>query len=143
MGIKSKQTRKRIFSIGSFNVRGITGNTKQKQLIRDICKYNVDICCLQETKIKNEIDIKINEKQIITFGTDKMYGNGFVISKKWIGSIHKYWKVSERICVLQLKTNGEMMPNERKPNHIITIINVYGPTSERARKHTNETEKNV
>ena len=76
----------------------------------------------------------------------------FVISKKWEDSIYKYWKVSERIYVLQLKTDMEVkqnnsqyesedtnnaerykahMINEVKwkferitPDHIITIVNV-------------------
>ena len=33
------------------------------------------------------------------------YGNGFLVSKKWKESVHRYWKISERISVLQMKTS--------------------------------------
>ena len=44
---------------------------------------------------------------------------GFAIKKELEPLLHRIWKVSERICVLQLKT---------KPG-IITIINTYSPHS--------------
>ena len=36
---------------GTFNVRGLTKDTKNDQLASDIDKYKIDICCLQECKI--------------------------------------------------------------------------------------------
>ena len=71
--------------------------------------YSVDVCCLQETKIKDVNNYGINDSTAIAFHSDnKHYGNGFAIVKKQKKSIHKYWKVSDRICVLQLqlKTNS-------------------------------------
>ena len=38
------------FNIGSFNVRGLSEKLKQQSLVSDIIKYNVDVCCIQETK---------------------------------------------------------------------------------------------
>ena len=35
------------FSIGTFNVRGLTKEEKQEALARDIDSYKVDVCCLQ------------------------------------------------------------------------------------------------
>ena len=137
--------------------------------------YSVDVCCLQETKIKDLNNYGINGSTVIAFHSDnKHYGNGFVIVKKQKNSIHKYWKVSDRICVLllQLKTNlagkdalyksepindtrikiSELTTKENykvekvsdtklnfekvnpKAKHIISMINVYGPISERAKK---------
>ena len=43
-------TRKK-FSIGTFNVRGLTSNIKKELLNKDIEKLCVDVYCLQETKI--------------------------------------------------------------------------------------------
>ena len=45
-----------MFTIGSFNVRGLTQEFKQQQLVRDAKKYGVDVVCLQETEIKNGVD---------------------------------------------------------------------------------------
>jgi mRNA deadenylase 3'-5' endonuclease subunit Ccr4 len=39
-----------MFTLGTFNVRGLSKEYKQKQLSRDIDKYKVDICCLQKKK---------------------------------------------------------------------------------------------
>ena len=44
------------FNIGTFNVRGLTSDIKKESLNQDIEKLNVDVCCLQETKIKKGID---------------------------------------------------------------------------------------
>ena len=139
--------------------------------------YSVDVCCLQETKIKDVNNYGINGSTVIAFHSDnKHYGNGFVIVKKQKNSIHKYWwiVVSDGIYVLQLqlKTNlagkdalyksepindtrvkiSKLTTNENykvekvsdtklnfekvnpKAKHIINMINVYGPISERAKK---------
>ena len=94
------------FTIGTFNVRGISKPEKQEQLARDVTKYNLDVCCLQETKIKDGIDVNVDKHKLITLPTDSPhYGNGFVVSEKWQGNIHRYWKVSDRISVLELDTN--------------------------------------
>ena len=78
--------------------------------MRDTNRYHVDVCCLHEAKIKHASSYEINGSTIITFHSDnRHYGNGFVIAKKWKNSIHKCWKVSDRIWVIQfqLKTNLE------------------------------------
>ena len=64
-------------------MRGISKRYKQEQLVRDVSKYKIDICCLQETKIKEGCNEKIDGHQILTFSTNaKDYENGFLISKK-------------------------------------------------------------
>ena len=96
---------------------------------------------------------------IITFDSKSKH-YGFVVPKKWQESIHKYWRESDRICVLQLSANPdtcadrpqyECKPTEKcrikiskikmKPKNIINIINVYAPTSDRAKKCPNEIKK--
>ena len=107
--------------VATFNVRGLTCNIKQHQLAEDLKKYNIDIACIQETKIQNGVDINVGDCRLITFETqNKYYGLGFAINKQWCDSIHRTWKVNDRISVLQL------ISTDRK---IITIVNVYGPTS--------------
>ena len=79
------------FTLGSFNVRGITKEFKQKQLAMDMMKYGVDVCCLQEMKIEEGIDKQVDKYRLISLKPEnKHYGNGFIISPKWINNIHRY-----------------------------------------------------
>ena len=49
---------------------------KEKKLMRDISRWNIDIRCLQETKIKEVGIHKIKRSKIITFEVvNKHYGN--------------------------------------------------------------------
>ena len=81
---KSQKIRqKRTFSIGSFNARELTEDTKKEQLVRDVNQYNIDVSTLQEIKIVNAGVHRVNGSMIITFDSkNKHYGNGFVIPKK-------------------------------------------------------------
>ena len=97
-----------IFSIGTFNVRGLTVDQKKQNLAIDVKNYKLDLCCIQETKIKVGSDINIGECRLITFSADvQHYGTGFIVAKKWANNISKYWKVSERISVIQIKIKDE------------------------------------
>ena len=105
---QEKTEQKSRFSMGSFNVRGLTVDTKKKQLVRDVNQYGVDVCVLQESKIENAGVHRVNGSIIITFDSrNKHSGNGFVVTKKWQKLIHKYWRESSRICVLQLSENPD------------------------------------
>ena len=147
------------FNIATFNVRGLVKKYKQESLSKDINTYKIDVCCLQECKTKEKSDRTLdNGNRLILMGADNIsYGNGFIISDKWKNSVHRCWKISERISVLQLKTskskekqstiqpyvtklNGTQMTftKNKMYDHIITIVNVYAPTSERANKFPNE-----
>ena len=45
------------FNIATFNVRGMTNDHKKYQLVKDMIRYNVDVCCkLQETKVQEGIN---------------------------------------------------------------------------------------
>ena len=92
MGAGTRNIRqKRRFSVGSFNVTGLTEDTKKEQLVRDVHQYGIDVGALQETKIKNAGVHRINGSMIITFDSKhNHYGNAFAVPKKWQNSIHKY-----------------------------------------------------
>ena len=103
----------------------------------------------------------INGSIIITFDSEnKHYGNVFVIPKRWQESIHKSWRESNRICVLQLCGNPDTCVDgpqyeckqtgkcrikitkiKMKPKNIINVIKVYVPTSDQANKCLNEIKK--
>ena len=54
MGTGTRNIRqKRSLSVRSFNVRGLTKDTKKEQLVRDVNQYGIDLCALQGTKIQN------------------------------------------------------------------------------------------
>ena len=162
MGTGTRNIRqKRRFSVGSFNVTGLTEDTKKEQLVRDVHQYGVDVCALQEAKIENAGVHRVNGSMIITFHSkNKHCGNTFVVPKKWQESIHKYWRESDRICVLHQSGNPDTCADgpqyeckprgnckikiskiKMKPKNIINIINVYAPTSDRAQKYPNELKK--
>lgn len=151
-------------SIAKFNVRGLTKQNIQLQLTRDAERYGTDIICLQETKIKKGLDKNIcDEYRLISLPTNQRhYGNGFLVSKRV--QIHRYWKVSDRIPVLQVKLEPDGNPEitnplqkkyrskrimngrklvitEKPPNHVATIINAYAPTTKRAIQQIDELDK--
>ena len=117
--------------------------------MRDVNQYGVDVCTLQETKMENAGVHRVNGSIIITFDSkNKRFGNGFVVPKNWLESIHKYWRESDRICVLQLSRNPDTCADgpqyeckptgncrikiskiKMKPDNIINNINVYARTS--------------
>ena len=162
MGTRIRNIReKRRFSVGRCNVRGLTEDTKEEQLVRDVNQYGIDVCALQETKIENAGVHRVNGRMIITFDSkNKHYGNGFVVPRQWQESIHKYWRESDRILVLQLSGNPDTCADKpqyecktigkcrikiikikMKPKYIINIINVYAPSPDWAKKCPNEIKK--
>ena len=102
--MKSKDT----LTISTFNVRGLSKQYKQEQLSRDLKRYKVDVCAMQETKVKYESDTKINGFRLIFLETKNVhYGNGFMISPELFHHVHRYWSVSDRVSVLQIHLNKD------------------------------------
>ena len=117
-------------NIGSFNIRGLNSEIRKEQLIHDLESYNLDVLCIQETKIKDGDSRVIRGNQLLCFESNsKHYGCGFVINKRFSNSIHRFWKVSDRVCVLQIKLE-EVVYMKSKTSPLISIINVYAPTSQ-------------
>ena len=102
---KDGKKKKPSFKLGTFNVRGLTKDIKQEQLSRDVTKYKVDVLCIQETKQKELTNIDVEGNRLICLeSTSPHYGNGFIVSKRWKQNIYKFWRVDDRISVLQLQT---------------------------------------
>ena len=113
---------------------------KQKALSTDIDKYKIGICSSEETKTREHFDKSTTHgKILITIPSNSQHnGNGFILNKKWKNSIHAYWKISDRLCLLQLKTDklkNKNSPDKNLTDHIITTIIVYGPTTEKGTQH--------
>ena len=97
--------------------------------------YHVSVACLQETKCSAGLDDTIGNYRIVLNPADtRHYGQGFAIHTKLINRIHKFWKVSDRVSVLQLTLCA-------KSSSRISIINVYAPTSTRVAKSTDEIDE--
>ena len=127
--------------IGTFNVRGMINSQKQRQLKRDMDKYGVDVCTLQETKIKNGLMKKVYTSNFMSFKSNqKAYGNGFIVSARFVNRIFKSWKVNDRIAVLQLNMDIDINTTKASPR-LFNIISVYAPTTDIARRDPNEVEK--
>ena len=91
------------FRVATFNVRGLNDEIKRRSLKEDVDRYGVDVCCLQETKIKDGIEESIDNYELCSFETgQKAYGLGFIINKKWSSRIHRKWKVDDRMAIIQL-----------------------------------------
>lgn len=106
--------------VSSFNVRGLSSHLKRNQLSEDLKFYDVDICTIQETKCTQDFEAQYGNYHLIILESKcEHYGLGFAIKKDlWEKFKYKVWSVSDRIAVLELKVDKE----------IISIINVYGPT---------------
>ena len=77
-------------TIASYNIWGLTDKLKKVQLSKDLKFYNVDVCCVQETKITEDINTNIHDYQLICQKTDqKDYWNGFLIHTRLEQHIHK------------------------------------------------------
>ena len=88
----------------NYNNGGLTYKLKKVQLSKDLKTYNFDVCCVQETKITENIHTNIRYYRIICQKTNqKDYGNGFLIHKRLEQHIHKVWKLNDRIPILEIQ----------------------------------------
>ena len=101
IGLKEQMTFENL-TIGSYNIRGLTDKLKKVQLSKDLKFYDVDMCCVQETKITEGIDTNIRNYRFISQKTNqKDYGNGFLIHKTLEQQMNKVWKLNDRISILE------------------------------------------
>ena len=78
--------------IATFNILGLSKTFKQEQLSRDMKRYGVKICAIQESKIKAGIDQVVGKEKsrLITFKSNNgAYGNGFMVSSSVAKRIYK------------------------------------------------------
>ena len=62
-------------NVATFNVHGLASPYKKEKLLNDISRYNIDICCLKETKTTDDIDAETrNNRLILLPGQCRHYG---------------------------------------------------------------------
>ena len=110
------------FTIGTFNVRGLSSATKRDQLSKNLNKLHIDVWCIQETKCPSGFDVISGYYRLIGLpSTSRHYGLAFAVASYLIGGLLRYWSVSDRLAVNQLSLGS---------HSTLTIINAYGPTSQ-------------
>ncbi|XP_029654617.1 craniofacial development protein 2-like [Octopus sinensis] len=118
-------------SIMSFNVRGLKSTWKQHALSEDRKKYRISVGCLQETKVKLGDEQVYGDYRLILLPSEcGHYGQGFVTHKHLSTCIHRCWRITNRISVLQINTGHK--------SGMLSIINVYAPQSGRIAKNLDE-----
>ena len=122
---KRRKRQRQSFTVGSFNVRGISSNFQRETLRRDLKLYKVDVCTLQETKatVTEAFDEQTSGHRLLCFPPScRHYGLGFAVSSEWSSSIHRFWALSDRVAVLTLRL-------KYNSSSLLAIINAYALTS--------------
>ena len=69
------------FTIGTFNVRGLSSATKRDQLSEDLNKRHIDVCCIQEPKCPGGFDVVSGYYRLIGLpSTSRHYGLAFAVA---------------------------------------------------------------
>ncbi len=120
-------------SLATFNVRSLNDINKRKELARDLLRYGVDICCVQETKIKEDVDGNVEDYRFFNLENGSYHGLGFFVHKNLEQRVTNVRATpSGNIAVIQLKINDVSIAKR------FTIINVHAPTAEHdEREHEN------
>ena len=122
-----------LLSISTFNVRGLTSETKRNQLVTDLSSYRITICCLQETKCADGFDeIRGDYRLLGLQSNSRHYGLGFAVTNWLAKNIIRFWSVSNRVAVIQFRLSGKS---------IMTVINAYGPTAMRVDANIEEQDE--
>ncbi|KAK7873794.1 hypothetical protein R5R35_005779 [Gryllus longicercus] len=103
--------------IGTWNIQGL--RAKQREVISEIEKMNLDIIILTETKKKGGGEEILNEYLHIWSGVPKDFraksGVSFLIKRKWTKFIKRIENINERILRIDMNVF----------RHKITILGVY------------------
>jgi len=117
-------------NIRTLNCRSIASELKKQSIDIDMLDYNLDVCCLQETKIKQGSIVSFeNCKLLLMDFTNVHYEIGFAIANKV--KVEKSVYISDRICDAICSKN----------NLKFNVINVYGPTQVICTKYPTQSEE--
>ena len=119
-----------LFSLATFNIRGLgqddgSIHSKREQLGTDMCRYHVDICALQETKVTEPLDCRLNTgHRLICFEQKcgRHGGLGFVLSPRFAQYVTSWNYISDRVCVL-----GFRIPSRSGNPICCRVVNAYSP----------------
>ena len=122
-----------LVSLSTFNLRGLGDEIKQHQLDCDCTRYNMDIICLQETKVAQffeHIFPKTGNKLIVLDQFSGWHrGIGFLITKCMLPCITEIKQISTNVAYVDFvvqSRNGQPVK--------CRVVNAYDPTSPAAEK---------
>ncbi|XP_078682189.1 uncharacterized protein LOC144916740 [Branchiostoma floridae x Branchiostoma belcheri] len=121
------------FAFATWNVRGLTLAMKRQTLGTDCEHYNIDIACIQETKVTSQCELLLQTGHKLILMEQKKsihHGLGFVIGPRLQNHVIAYGRVSDRIATLDLSLTLRNGRTAKCP-----IVNVYGPTTEKAHEN--------
>ena len=121
------------FVVATFNARGLTARYKQLDFVRDLMARKVSLCCVQETKLNDDLDFSLSPREdgkeqhrfIFLKPSIPAYGLAFVVAPCIAPLISRHWAVSDRVAVISLR-----FPLTRGGKLDVHIVNCYGPTAE-------------
>ena len=124
--------------VASFNVRGLSAAYKKEALARDLRQHHIDVCCLQETKVREELDQRVGDFRLITFTPDQpQRGMGFMVGPRLQPYLERAWQVegNDRVAAAAFRLpllSGDVL--------LVKVINCYGPTAVVAKRDPEERE---
>ena len=107
---------------------------KKEELGKECDRYKIDILAIQETKIKIDepktIKLNTGHNLLLFEQNEACYrGLGFVISKNFTENVKNHKCISDRVAYIDVE-----LKHEAKNKTKLRIVNVYGPTEEKAEK---------
>jgi len=131
------------FKICTWNIQGkLKSRTDKNTLIEDLKFKKIHVACLQETYCPDQI-FPQSERQSTRHGAlllvnstrpeERNYGLGFYVSPAWLPFLIGHKLINHRMAVIQFHLN---LSKHKKS--LVTILNVYAPTSQRVQQHPEE-----
>lgn len=123
-GLNRIRNRRRKWTL-NFRIWNIQGlGTKQKEVLWELTRLNIDVAILSETKKKGTGSEKLGEFSHFYSGVDKSCrakaGVALLIRKKLVRHIESWEAINERIMTLRLRVRG----------HKVVIVGVYAPNDD-------------
>ena len=104
----------------TWNVRGLT-KLKEVELILHMRRYDIDILCVQETRVATSSEYTVSGFVFILSGSDgeerSWNGVGFIIAPWCRWRLTSYKQISDRVSYAKLKV----------PGGVAAIFSVYAP----------------
>ncbi|XP_061720037.1 craniofacial development protein 2-like [Cydia pomonella] len=110
------------FRLASWNVRSLYRPGAVYQVKNELQRYNIGVAALQEVRWLGTGECSVDNEVVLFYcGPDNgqhRKGVGFMVSKKVMGNVIRFDAISDRLCVLRVKSK---LFN-------ISILNAYAPT---------------
>ncbi|XP_045458539.1 craniofacial development protein 2-like [Melitaea cinxia] len=110
------------FRIASWKVRSLYRLGAIYQVNKELYRYNIGIVALQEVRWPGRGECNVDNQSVLFYSGgeegEHKYGTGFMVAKKFMGSVLRFDAISDRISILRVK--GKFSN--------ISILNAYALT---------------